>query len=150
MPDTYRGEIPADDRDRSRYVSKRINAAHELLAEGERRADLQYVVAIYDPITKRFATANSRHLDGVWGDTSAEDWIPSLYAHNMYLEQMQLVMLGGSAHEWQPLPCEEIPGGRDVVEAVVSVLVSLINPGALSTKDRPALNDMRCVGIVLS
>lgn len=108
-------------KQRTDYVRSRTVSHLTQLQIMERRTGVQWSLTLFDPVGKKVTHKYSDGLDGLFGQNEPSTWIETLHDYNK-----QLALLAGVASEndvpFDPLPFENIPGGREVQNRVTFLL----------------------------
>ena len=118
-----------DSRQRKQFVYQQNRRIAEKLRVVNESAGLEYVVAIYDPLTDNLYHDVTPGLEEVWAGNEPAAFIRLVHGHS---RSRKLIAEHGRIENatWSsPLPFKEVPGGIAVQRKVAWAVLSLAVPG---------------------
>lgn len=106
---------------RSTHVWRKRETLFTSLQVLSRRTGVQWSLSIMDPKSGKTWHKNSDGLAGVFGSSSAAEWLPTVYNYNAQLNELAGVARV-FAVPYDPLRFQDMPGGRQVQCSVTNLL----------------------------
>lgn len=118
---------------RNKFVRDFMQSQRASMKAAYRRAGVEYITVIFDPLTMRIDSQQSIGLRGVWGDVEVTELVPAVHEYNSEIGRMNAAMWGslpGGLDQcgWEPLHFNDIPGGRSVQQRATIVLLMAAVP----------------------